>query len=693
MKVIVAEKPSVAREIASFVKAKTRLDGYFEGNGYQVTWALGHLVTLKEPDEYDPALKKWSLQTLPFIPERFQLKLIKSPAVAKQFKILQKLMKSGTELIAATDAGREGELIFRYILSLIGLEQKPFQRLWLSSLTEEAIAKAFQSLRPGSDYDALYQAAKCRSESDWIVGLNATRNFTVRYGKGGILWSVGRVQTPVLAMIAAREEEITCFVSKPFWEMKTKYRNVTFSWKGERFLEENAAKELLHKIQEHPFTILDIESKQEKILPPFLYDLTELQKDMNKRYGLSAQETLEQAQKLYEDKYISYPRTDSKYLSCDMKKEMPTILQALVKAKPQDIEPLDMQNLSYSSKMFSDEKVTDHHAIIPTGNIPSSPSKVWDAIVLRFIAAFYPPCIKNVTTVEGETAKELFVVKGSQVVSPGWTTVLEKEKKEEEMLPLFVLKETGPHNPFVQEGKTEPPKHYTEATVLHAMETAGRKVEEEHLKEALKQKGLGTPATRAAILETLIRRNYIAREKKNIKITDLGRYLIALVKDPHLKSPELTGEWESKLKEIEQGKFSPERFMQEIAQYTKDIIHKSNFAPVDETQLGKCPLCQKAVIEGKKGYGCSGWKEGCSFVIWKEYKQVSLSAHQVRRLLQHKILLDPVLISSEKVILYLSSQGTLREVSLQEGQSKEKGSAPHGKKTARFRSSKKKTTS
>ena len=396
MKVIVAEKPSVAREIASFVKAKTRLDGYFEGNGYQVTWALGHLVTLKEPDEYDPALKKWSLQTLPFIPERFQLKLIKSPAVAKQFKILQKLMKSGTELIAATDAGREGELIFRYILSLIGLEQKPFQRLWLSSLTEEAIAKAFQSLRPGSDYDALYQAAKCRSESDWIVGLNATRNFTVRYGKGGILWSVGRVQTPVLAMIAAREEEITCFVSKPFWEMKTKYRNVTFSWKGERFLEENAAKELLHKIQEHPFTILDIESKQEKILPPFLYDLTELQKDMNKRYGLSAQETLEQAQKLYEDKYISYPRTDSKYLSCDMKKEMPTILQALVKAKPQDIEPLDMQNLSYSAKMFSDEKVTDHHAIIPTGNIPSSPSKVWDAIVLRFIAAFYPLTFQKV---------------------------------------------------------------------------------------------------------------------------------------------------------------------------------------------------------------------------------------------------------------------------------------------------------
>ncbi len=691
MKVIVAEKPSVAREIASFVKAKNRLDGYFEGNGYQVTWALGHLVTLKEPDEYDPALKKWSLYTLPFIPQNFQLKLISSPAVTKQFKILQKLMKSGSGLICATDAGREGELIFRYILSLIGLEKQPFQRLWLSSLTEDAIGKAFQSLRPGSDYEALYQAAKCRSESDWIVGLNATRNFTVRYGRGEILWSVGRVQTPVLAMIAAREEEITSFVSKPFWEVKTKYREATFSWKGERFLEENKAKDLLHKILDQPFTIQNIESKQEKIFPPFLYDLTELQKDMNKRYGLSAQETLEQAQKLYEDKCISYPRTDSKYLSSDMKREMPSILQALSPVKSQEIEPLDLQKLSYSAKVFSDEKVTDHHAIIPTGNIPSSPSKIWDAVVLRFIAAFYPPCIKNVTTVEGETAKEVFVGKGSQMVSPGWTSVLEKEKsKEEEMLPLFNLQETGPHVPFIQEGKTEPPKHYTEATILHAMETAGKKVEEEHLKEALKQKGLGTPATRAAILETLIRRNYIVREKKNIKITDLGRYLIALVRDPHLKSPELTGEWEAKLKEMEQGKFSAEKFMQEIAEYTKEIVDKSGFPPIDESLLGRCPLCQKNVIEGKKGYGCSGWKEGCTFVIWKEYKQVPLRAQHVRCLLQHKILLEPLQISTGKVILYLSTQGVLREISLQVPQSKAKGSSPRGKKNAPSRPSKKK---
>ena len=495
-------------------------------------------------------------------------------------------------------------------------------------------------------------------------------------------------------MIAAREEEITSFISKPFWELKTKYRDVLFSWKGERFLEESKAQELLRKIQDHPFRILNIESKQEKIQPPFLYDLTELQKDMNKRYGFSAQETLEQAQKLYEDKYISYPRTDSKYLSSDMKKEMPSILLALSKAKPKEVEPLNLQNLLYSTKIFSDEKVTDHHAIIPTGNIPSLFSKIFEAIVLRFIAAFYPSCIKNVTTVEGEAARELFFVKGSQVLQPGWTVLLEKEKsKEEESLPLFTAQETGPHIPLIQEGKTEPPKHFTEATILHAMETAGKKVEEEHLKEALKQKGLGTPATRAAILETLIRRNYISREKKNIKITDLGRYLIALVQDPRLKSPELTGEWESKLKEIEQGRFSAEQFMKEITEYTKAIIHKSDFPPVDPNRLGTCPLCQKDVIEGKRGYGCSAWREGCSFVIWKEYRQVSLTLYQIKRLLQQKILLDPIMISSEKVVLYLSSQGTLREISLQGTQSKVKDFAPRGKKNARFRSSKKKKES
>ncbi len=686
MKVVITEKPSVAKDIAAFLGAKTRHDGYFEGNGCQVTWAFGHLVTLKEPNEYDPALKKWSLHTLPFVPANFELKLIDNPGVAKQFGVIKRLVKSSTELVAATDAGREGELIFRYILSLAGLEKKPFKRLWLSSLTDDAIQKAFDALRPGSDYDNLYEAARCRSESDWIVGLNATRNFTVRYGRGEILWSVGRVQTPVLAMIAQKDEEITHFVSEPFWELRTKYRNVFFKWKGGRLKKEEEAQTLLAKIKAHPFTIQKIDSKQEKALPPFLYDLTELQRDMNKRYGMSANDTLEIAQQLYEGKAISYPRTDSKFLSNDMKGEIPQILHQLEKIKSVEIARLDLKNLPFSSRILNTEKVTDHHAIIPTGKTPSSlppnSQKVFDAIVTRFIAVFYPACLKNVTTVEGEVIGEKFQAKGVQVISPGWTQLYgkeseegDKQKDEEQELPEFVPQETGPHDPSVKQGKTEPPKHFTEGTLLGAMETAGKFVEDEQLKEALKQKGLGTPATRAAIIETLLRRGYIARDKKALKVTDLGRYLIALIQDPNLKSPELTGEWESKLKEMEQGRLSPEAFMNEIVQYTKDLIRGSDLTHLDVSKIGLCPRCKKQVIEGKKGYGCSGWKEGCSFVLWKEHKEIPLTLRQIQTLLQRKILLEPVSTPAGKVVLYLSEKGALMEVPLPEGQNNQKKKA------------------
>ncbi len=675
MRVVITEKPSVAKDIAAFLGAKNRLDGYFEGNGCQVTWAFGHLVTLKEPNEYDPALKKWSLHTLPFVPASFELKLIDNPGVAKQFGVIKRLVKSSTELVAATDAGREGELIFRYILSLAGLETKPFKRLWLSSLTEEAIGKAFDALRPGTDYNNLYEAARCRSESDWIVGLNATRNFTVRYGRGEILWSVGRVQTPVLAMIAQKDEEILNFVSEPFWELRTKYKNVFFKWKGGRLKKEEEAKLLLDKLKDHLFTVKKIDSKQEKALPPFLYDLTELQRDMNKKYGMSANDTLEIAQQLYESKAISYPRTDSKFLSSDMKGEIPQILQNLEKIRPSEISRLDLKNLPFTSRILSSEKVTDHHAIIPTGKTPSSLSpnsqKVFDAIVLRFIAAFYPPCLKNVTTVEGEVEGEKFQAKGVQIVSPGWTQLYgkesddaDKQKEEEQDLPEFTLQETGPHDPSVKQGKTEPPKHFTEGTLLGAMETAGKFVEDEQLKEALKQKGLGTPATRAAIIETLLRRGYILRDKKVLKVTDLGRYLIALIQDPNLKSPELTGEWESKLKEMEVGKLSPATFMNEIVQYTKDLIRGSDLTQIDGSKIGSCPRCKKQIIEGKKGYGCSGWKEGCSFVLWKEYKGTLLNLRQIQSLLQRKILLEPL----GKTILYLSEKGSVMEVALPEQQ-------------------------
>ena len=507
------------------------------------------------------------------------------------------------------------------------------------------------------------------------MGLNATRNFTVRYGRGEILWSVGRVQTPVLAMISQKDEEITTFVSEPFWELRTKYKNVFFKWKGGRLKKEEEAKILLDKLKDHPFTVCKIDSKQEKALPPFLYDLTELQRDMNRKYGMSANDTLEIAQQLYESKAISYPRTDSKFLSSDMKGEIPQILQHLEKIRSTEIGRLDLKNLPFSSRILSSEKVTDHHAIIPTGKIPSSlppnSQKVFDAIVLRFIAVFYPPCLKNVTTVEGEVQTEKFQAKGVQIVSPGWTQLYgkesddtEKQKEEEQDLPEFTLHETGPHDPSIKQGKTEPPKHFTEGTLLGAMETAGKFVEDEQLKEALKQKGLGTPATRAAIIETLLRRGYILRDKKVLKVTDLGRYLIALIQDPNLKSPELTGEWESKLKEMEMGRLASSVFMNEIVQYTKELIHGSDLTRLDETKIGSCPRCKKQVIEGKKGYGCSGWKEGCSFVLWKEYKGQALTLRQIQSLLQRKILLEPI----GKMILYLSEKGAVMEVPLPEKQ-------------------------
>lgn len=678
MKVIVTEKPSVARDIAAFLGAKNRHDGYFEGNGFQITWAFGHLVALKEPNEYDPSLKKWSLETLPFIPKVFELKLISNPGVSKQFTCIKKLIKSSTQVICATDAGREGELIFRYILALSGCEEKVFERLWLSSLTDEAIEKAFSQLKPGSEYNNLYAAAKCRSESDWIVGLNATRNFTVRYGAGKILWSVGRVQTPILAMIVQRDDEIRSFVSQPFWELKTSYRKTVFKSKAARFSTVAQAQQILDAIKDHPFTIEKVESKQEKVFPPFLYDLTDLQRDMNKKKGLSASETLEVAQALYEKKLISYPRTDSRFLANDMKQEVAKILQKISACSPEEVGKINLQDLPFSSRIINDKKVGDHHAIIPTGKLSDALSLqekfVFQAVITRFISVFYPACVKDVKIVEGSSNKNAFTAKGVQVVSQGWMALYTKEslkeedddkaKDEDQEMPAFEVGEMGPHEPFLKQGKTEPPRHFTEATLLGAMETAGKFVEDEMLKEALKQKGLGTPATRAAMIETLLKRQYIIRDKKILTATNLGRYLIAIVQDPNLKSPELTGEWEFKLKEIEQGRLEARLFMEEIAAYTKSLIAAGSGSFLDESRLGKCPCCSKDVIEGKKGFGCSGWKEGCSFVLWKDYKGHALQAGQVRQLLQRKILFSPILLAEGKVILYLSDKGALMDVAM-----------------------------
>ena len=536
-----------------------------------MTWALGHLATLKEPHDYDPALKKWSLAALPIVPERFGIKPIEEGGARKQLAVVRRLFRDADELISATDAGREGELIFRYIQELVGSTGKPARRLWLSSLTESAIRDAFRRLRPLSDYDNLYAAARSRSEADWVVGLNATRYYTVRHRTGGILWSVGRVQTPVLAMIVRRDDEIRTFKPEPFWELLTRYREVTFKFAGDRFAKEEDAQALLQRVLGRPFTIRGVEKKPERVPPPQLYDLTELQRDMNRRYGMSADATLKVAQSLYEDKLISYPRTDSRYLGQDMKAQVPGILEELRALKPAEIGRLDLSALPFTGRIVNNAKVSDHHAIIPTGKRPGTlapaAQKVYDAVATRLIAAFYPACVKEVTTVNGTSDDVPFRARGVRVLDPGWTVLYprkqddgkDKEKEEEQELPEFRAGETGPHEPFVRRGETTPPKSYTENTLLGAMETAGKLVEEEALKEALKERGLGTPATRAAIIETLLDRGYITRDKKSLAATDLGRYLIAIVQDRALKSPELTGDWEAKLRQVERGRARPSR--------------------------------------------------------------------------------------------------------------------------------------
>lgn len=671
MKVVLAEKPSVARELASFLGATERRDGYFEGKGYQVTWALGHLVTLKEPQDYDPSLKRWTLESLPIVPERFELKPLDETGPAKQLAVVRRLFQGADALIAATDAGREGELIFRYILELTDSVGKPARRLWLSSLTREAIRDAFARLRPLSDYDCLYAAARCRSEADWVVGLNATRYYTVRYRSSGQLWSVGRVQTPVLALIVRRDDEIRTFNPEPFWELLTRYRGVVFKFQGGRFGNQDDALAGLRQVEGHAFTILGVDRKPERLPPPQLHDLTELQRDMNRRFGLSAGTTLKTAQGLYESKLISYPRTDSRYLSNDLKTKLPGILDDLRSSKPLEIGKLDLSALPFTARIVNDTKVGDHHAIIPTGkqpgNLASIPLKVFDAILTRLIAAFYPFCLKEVTTVNGASSTTPFCAKGVRVIEPGWTTLYPRKADargdDEQALPEFQIGETGPHEPIVRQGETAPPKPYTEATLLGAMETAGKLVDDEALKEALKQHGLGTPATRASIIETLLKRGYITRDKKTLAATDLGRYLIALVRDPALKSPELTGFWEAKLREIERGALDSGRFMAEITTYTKDVIRSGDAIQVDPGRLGDCPRCGRPVIAGKRGFGCSAWRDGCPFVLFREYKGLTLNDDQVRELLQHRVLQTPVrLEGAGPSLLKLTDSGTLVDV-------------------------------
>ncbi|TAK59785.1 DNA topoisomerase 3, partial [Methylobacter sp.] len=555
MKVILTEKPSVARDIAKCLNISSKHDGYFEGNGYQITWAFGHLVELKEPDEYNQAWKRWSLESLPIIPERFGLKARGDASAQKQLNTIKRLFKAADEIICATDAGREGELIFRYILSWAGCVHKPFKRLWISSLTDDSIRKGFAELQEGHAYDGLYRAAKCRSESDWIVGLNATRLYTLKFGQQGSLWTIGRVQTPVLALIVQKDSEISSFVAKDFWELHTLYRDADFQYVGGRFDSKADAEALLNQISGRDFRINEVKGKRETLSPPLLYDLTDLQKDMSIRYGLTADQTLSCAQQLYEKKHVTYPRTDSRYLTNDMKPDMKPLLTKLRSKFEQQIEPLDLDKLALSSRIFNDTKVSDHHAIIPTTALPGTLSgqeaKVYEAIVQRFIAAFYPPCIKQITTVLGSVNAETpiaevkFKTIGTIIESPGWQALykndaLKQADKELKILPNFVQGETGSQQPSINQGKTTPPKPFNEASLLSIMESAGKTCDDEQLKEALKEKGLGTPATRASIIEVLIKRNYIQRQKKTLVSTESGRHLISIIADDNLKSAAMT---------------------------------------------------------------------------------------------------------------------------------------------------------
>ena len=672
MKVVIAEKPSVARELAAVLNITAKKNGYIEGRGCAITWAFGHLVTLQEPGEYDPALKRWSLESLPFIPDEFKLKLIGNRGVDEQFQVIKTLCEQAEEIVCATDAGREGELIFRYILALSGCKQKPIRRLWLNSLTPDAIKEAFKNLKDGHDYDPLYAAARCRSESDWIVGLNATRYYTVRHGRFGggtdrVLWSIGRVQTPVLAMIVKRDDEIDQFRSQPFWELTTKYREVMFKYTGKRFEKPELAQVLLEKITGQPFEVTGIDGKEKKEPPPQLFDLTTLQRDVNKAHGLSAADTLAATQNLYESKLVTYPRTDSRYLNKDMKPRIPQILEQLKAIRAEQIAPLNLAKLPFTSRIIDDKKVTDHHAIIPTGVEPrglgANEQLVYDAITTQFIAAFYPVCLKTLTTVDGVSNEVPFQTKGTQIIEPGWTALFPKKKKkaddeeDEQTLPVFEKGETGSHEPSVREGKTNPPKHFTENSLLGAMEAAGKFVEDDALREALKERGIGTPATRAAIIETLLQRNYIRREKKLLLATDMGRCLIALIRDPLLKSPEMTGEWEEKLKQIERQKLDAGEFMNGICGYIRGLIQNSASGRLDSARMGSCPLCGKEVIKGRTAYGCSSWKEGCAYVLSPDYKGLSLTPNQIQVLLQLHILPYSVQIEGEPRLLILSTQG------------------------------------
>lgn len=709
MIVCIAEKPSVARDIAEVLGAHNKKDGFIEGNGYQVTWTFGHLCTLKEPHEYTPQWKSWSLVSLPMIPPRFGIKLINDAGIEKQFKIIESLMQKADMIINCGDAGQEGELIQRWVMQKAGAKC-PVKRLWISSLTEEAIREGFANLKDQSEFQPLYEAGLSRAIGDWTLGMNATRLYTLKYGQNKQVLSIGRVQTPTLALIVKRQQEIENFIPKQYWELKTSYRDTIFSAivrKSDEELAEEAAAEkenpqlkkktpakedanrgippitdqatgeqLLERIKNAPFTITDISSKKGTEAPPRLFDLTSLQVECNKKFGYSADMTLQLIQSLYEKKVATYPRVDTTFLSDDIYPKCPKILEGL-KDYAVYTAPLAGKPLIKSKKVFDNSKVTDHHAIIPTGVQPreltNMEKTVYDLIARRFIAAFYPDCKFSTTTVTGEADSIEFKATGKQILEQGWRVVFTKEQQdeakendEEKTLPAFSKGESGPHYPSLNEKWTQPPRPYTEATLLRAMETAGKLVENDELRDAMKENGIGRPSTRAAIIETLFKRRYIRKEKKNLIATPTGVELIQLIHEELLKSAELTGIWEKKLREIEKRSYDAATFINELKQMVTEIVYSVirdtsnrrvtvmsdediktaskktaaaktagkktasvqkaknktvakpelvNAEKEGDSMVGqKCPLCGKGtIIKGKTAYGCSEWKNGCNF--------------------------------------------------------------------------------
>lgn len=663
MKVCIAEKQSAASDIASILGARDRRDGYFEGNGWQVTWAAGHLCTLKEPADYSDLWKRWSLGALPMIPDRFGIKEIDDRGKQRQINVIRSLAEGAEEIVNCGDAGQEGELIQRWIMQKVGVKC-PVKRLWISSLTDESIREGFKNLKPQSDFDNLYLAGLSRAIGDWILGMNATRLYSLKYSSPGNVLSIGRVQTPTLALIVQRHHEIANFVPTDYWELKTLYRGTTFNATSGKFNTEEAASAALANIVGSEFTVTSVEEKKGREAPPRLFDLTSLQVECNKKWGWSADDTLRLIQSLYEKKVTTYPRVDTTYLTDDIYPKVPEILRKMTPYAAQTA-PVLAAKIPKTKKVFDNSKVTDHHAIIPTGELPSNlvgdERKMYHLIALRFIAAFYPDCRFLQTTVLGEAAGQGFKATGKVIDDPGWRTLYaktgnndgeeEKEKEDDGILPSFSVGEHGPHEPSLLKKATQPPKYYTEGTLLRAMESAGKNVDDEELREAMKENGIGRPSTRASIIETLFKRRYIYRERKNIMASQAGIDLIATINEKLLKSVELTGLWESKLRQIERGSYQPATFIAELKQLISQIVinvlsdnsrrvitvaaeekkpkgkaatepggksaaPKTRVPRVTKFEQIKCPKCGEGhIIKGRTAFGCSRYTEGCDMRI------------------------------------------------------------------------------